>query len=159
MPSRGLRHSADIARLRKEGLSDGQIAERLSIGRSVIHRNLYRARTKQRLAKLMAQAGLYSLKQVLVSCEVGWRWIEGERLKLSEGKSTLTAENVGTLLRAQEKALALAKTFLGPTFSPADLAKAEKKDPQLERAKQRLKDLEAKGTTIEEHHEDEKDDE
>lgn len=117
MPSRGLKHTADIARLRKDGLSDGQIAERLSIGKSIIHRNLYRARTKQRLATLMAKAGLCALKQVLVSCEVEWRWVEGERLKLLEGKSSLTAENIGTLMRSQEKAFDMAKAFLGKTIS------------------------------------------
>jgi hypothetical protein len=154
MPSRGLKHSAEIARLRKDGLSDGQISERLSIGKSIIHRNLYRARTKQRLAKLMAQAGLYSLKQVLVSCEVGWRWVEGERLKLLEGTSSLTAENIGTLMRSQEKSLQIARAFLGKTFSPEGLAKAEKEDPRLKKAAERMKALEGHGRTIEEEEDD-----
>ncbi len=86
MPSKGTKYTTKIQRLRDKGLSDGQIAERLSIGRSIVTRNLYDYRSKQRLAKLMTQAGLYGLKQVLVSAEVGWRWIEAERLELLEGE-------------------------------------------------------------------------
>ena len=143
MPSQGLKYSHEIARLRAAGLSDGQIAEQLSIGKSIVTRNLYKARTDQRLAKLLTQAGLYSLKQVLVSCEVGWRWIEAERLKLLEGKSTLTAENIGTLMRSQEKAIEMARTFLGKSFSANTLAKAKKDDSSLRQARERLKEIEA----------------
>ena len=150
MPSKGLKYTAEIERLRKEGLSDGQIAEHLSIGKSIITRNLYQSRTKQRLSKLMTQGGLYSLKQALVSCEVGWRWIEAERLKLLEGKSTLTAENIGTLMRSQEKALEMARAFLGKTFTPEDIAKAEKDDSHLRQARERLKELEAQGGVVNE---------
>ena len=145
MPSKGNKYTTEMQHSRDEGLSDGQIAERLSIGRSIVTRNLYDARSTQRLAKLMTQAGLYALKQVLVSAEVGWRWIEGERLKLLEGKSSLTAENIGTLMRSQEKALEMAKAFLGKTMSPEDLRKAEKQDPRLQRAKERLKQLQGAG--------------
>lgn len=150
MPSRGTKYTAKIEQLRQDGLSDGQIAERLSIGKSIIHRNLYRTRTQQRLAKLMAQAGLYSLKQVLASCEVSWRWIEAERVKLLEGKSTLTAENIGTIQRSQDKALQLAKAFLGKSFSPEALAKTEKHGSPLSEVEKRLKELEARGEIIEE---------
>jgi hypothetical protein len=150
MPSKGTKYTTEIQRLREQGLSDAKIAERLSIGRSIIHRNIYKDRTQQRLAKLMTQAGLYALKQVLVSCEVGWRWVEGERLKLLEGKSSLTAENIGTLMRSQEKALDMAKAFLGKTFSPEGLAKVETADPRLKLARERLQELEGHGRTIEE---------
>lgn len=150
MPSRGLKYGAEIERLRKEGLSDSQIAERLSIGKSIIGRNLYQTRTKERLTKLTIQAGLYSLKHVLVSAEVNWRWIEEERLKLLEGKSTLTAENIGTLMRSQEKALEMAKAFLGKGFSPEHMTKATEEDPSLRKARERLKELEAQGKVIDE---------
>lgn len=157
MPSQGTKYTAEIKRLRQEGLSDAQIAERLSIGKSIIHRNLYRGRTQQRLAKLMAQAGLYSLKQVLVSCEVGWRWLEIERVKLLEGTSTLTAENLGTIQRNQDKALHLAKAFLGKSFSPEALATADSSGHTvtegMRTAQQRLKELEAKGVTMEDENE------
>lgn len=143
MPSQGLKYTKEIARLREQKLSDAQIAEQLSIGKSIVTRNLHQARTKQRLAKLMTQAGLYALKQVLTSCEVAWRWIEAERLKLLEGKSELTAENVGTLMRSQEKALAMARAFLGKGFSTDDLAKAEKEDPRLRQAHERLRAIES----------------
>lgn len=144
MPSKGTKYTTEIQQLRDEGFSDGQIAERLSIGRSIVTRNLYDDRSKQRLAKLMTQAGLYALKQVLASCEVAYRWTEIERLKQLEGKSSLTAESIGTLMRSQEKALDMAKAFLGKTISPDDLRKAEKQDPRINRAQERLRQLEAK---------------
>jgi len=46
--------------------------------------------------------------------------------------------------------LVTAKAFLGKTFSPEGLAKAEKQDPRLQWAKDRLRELEAKGKVIEE---------
>lgn len=64
----------------------------------------------------MVQASLYALKQVLTSYEVAYRCTERERLKLLEGRSSLTAENIGTLMRSQEKALEMAKAFLGKGF-------------------------------------------
>jgi hypothetical protein len=84
------------------------------------------------------------LKQVLTTCEVAWRFVEAERLKLLEGKSTLTAENIGTLMRSQEKALELAKGFLGETLTPEDLSKAEKQNDRLEQARRALEDIEAR---------------
>ena len=66
MLGRGTKYSAEIAKLRKAGFSDGQIAERLSVGKSIVHRNLYEARTMQRLAKLMTHAKPYALKHALV---------------------------------------------------------------------------------------------
>ena len=139
MPSRGTRYTAEIERLRKEGLSDAQIAEHLSIGKSIVTRNLSDSRTQQRLAKLMTTAGLHYLKQVLVGAEVGLRWIEAERLKMLEGKSDLTAENLGTLVRNQERALKMARMFLGKNFSPEQLAKAEQSsDPRMKAAADRL---------------------
>jgi hypothetical protein len=89
MPSRGLKHAKEIAKLRAQGLSDGQIAKRLSVGKSIIARNLFEARTKQRLAKLLTEAGLYSLRQVVASCELSCLWVEIELVKLTEGKSSL----------------------------------------------------------------------
>jgi hypothetical protein len=150
MPSKGLRHSADIAELRKAGLSDAQIAHRLAIGKSIIHRNLAKSRTKERLATLLATAGLQSLKAVFVSAEVCLRWLELERVKVLEGTSALSAENVGTLMRVQEKSLVTAKAFLGKTFSAEGLAKEETPDPRLIRARDRLKELQAQGRVIEE---------
>lgn len=150
MPSKGTRYTKEIERLRAKGLSDARIAEKLSIGRSVVTRNLSESRTQRRLAALVMQAGLYSLKQVLVSSEVAWRHIEGERLRQLEGKSTLTASDVGTLLRNQERALHLAKAFLGKNFSPADVAKAEKMSSALLRAQETLRELEAEGRVVNE---------
>ena len=144
MPSQGTKYSGEIERLRKQGLSDARIAERLAIGKSIVTRNLHKSRTQQRLGKLLTQAGLYALKQVLVSCEVGWRWMEAERLRLLEGKSTLTAENIGTLMRSQEKALALARAFLGKGFSADELAKAEKQNLELHQVRQLAKELNLK---------------
>jgi hypothetical protein len=141
MPSRGLKYTTAIQQLRDQGLTDTKIAERLSIGRSIVARNLFQSRSKQKLARLMATAGLHALKQVLVSCELGWRWVEAERLKLIEGKSSLTAENIGTLMRSQEKALDMARAFLGKKFTPESLAKAERVDPQLQKARERLEQL------------------
>lgn len=149
MPSRGLKYSKDIARLRAQGLNDGQIAERLAIGKAIVTRNLREVRTQQRLAKLATQAGLYALKQALVSAEVGWRWIEAERLKLLEGKSTLTSEGIGTLLRAQEKALGMAKVFLGKNFRPGKLSNQKDLD-ESDDVKRILRELEAQGKTVEE---------
>ena len=154
MPSQGLKRSAEIARLRKAGLSDAQIAHRLAIGKSIIHRNLSKSRIKERLAALLTTAGLQSLKAVLVTAEVSLRWLELERVKLLEGKSTLSAENIGTLMRVQEKSLVTAKAFLGKTLSLEGLAKAEKQDPRLKRAKDLLRELEAKGQVIEEDGDD-----
>jgi hypothetical protein len=57
----------------------------------------------------------------LVSAEVGLRWVELESVKIIEGKSTLNAENIDTLMRSQEKALEMAKVFLGKTISPENL--------------------------------------
>lgn len=122
MPSRGLKHTKEIARLRAQGLSDGEIAEHLGVGKSIVCRNLYRTRTQQRLARLLGETGLYALKQVLASTEVVYRWTEQERLKLLEGKSGLTAENIGTLVRVQEKSMQLAKALLGKSFRPEELA-------------------------------------
>lgn len=122
MPSRGLKYSAEIARLRQQGLTDGQIAEQLSVCKSIVTRNLHKARTQQRLAHMLAETGLYALKHVLTSSEVVYRWIERERMKLLEGKSALTAENIGTLVRVQEKSMQLAKALLGKSFRPEDLA-------------------------------------
>ncbi|HMU53961.1 MAG TPA: hypothetical protein PKA61_03090 [Nitrospira sp.] len=122
MPSKGLKYTAEIARLRQQGLTDGQIAEQLSVCKSIVTRNLHKARTQQRIARLLAETGLYSLRQVFASSEVVWRWIEQERLKLLEGKSTLTAENIGTLVRVQEKSMQLAKALLGKSFRPEELA-------------------------------------
>lgn len=150
MPSKGTKLTAEIARLRAQGLSDGQIGERLAIGKSIVCRNLYESRSKQRLSKLRLQAGLYSLKQVLVGCEVSWRWTETERLKQIEGTSTLTAENIGTIMRNQEKALEMAKAFLGKTFSPEDLARAEKKDDPLRKAREHLDAIQARSVSVQE---------
>lgn len=113
MPSRGLRYTKDIAKLRAQGRSDAEIAEQIGIAKSIVHRNLHRTRTQQRLARILADTGLYALKQVLASTEVVYRWTEQERLKLLEGQSQLTAENVGTLVRMQDKNLLLAKALLG----------------------------------------------
>lgn len=122
MPSRGLKYTKDIARLRAQGLTDGEIAEQLGVAKSIVCRNLYRTRTQQRLARLLAETGLYALKQVLVSAEITYRWSEQERMKLLEGKSELTAENIGTLVRVQEKSMQLAKALLGKSFRPEELA-------------------------------------
>lgn len=148
MPSKGLKYTAEISRLRAQGLNDGQIAERLAIGKAIVTRNLREVRTQQRLAKLATQAGLYALKQALVSAEVGWRWIEAERLKLLEGKSTLTAEGIGTLLRAQEKALGMARTFLGKNFRPGELSSPKDLD-ESDEVKRILREIEAEGKTVE----------
>jgi hypothetical protein len=150
MPSRGTKYTKEIERLRAQGLGDARIAERLSVGKSIITRNLADGRTKNRLARLMLQAGLYSLKQALTSCEVGWRWIEGERLKLLEGKSTLTAADLGTIARNQERALEMAKGFLGKAFSPEDMAKAESKDDGLRRAREHVKAIQARAEALKE---------
>lgn len=150
MPGKGLKYTDEIARLRNEGLSDAKIAERLSISKSIITRNLHHARTQQRLAKLLEAAGLHALKQVLVSCEVAWRWTEHERIKLLEGKSTLTAENIGTLMRSQDKALEMAKSFLGKAFSPESLAKAERESDTFRQASENLKAIEARRVSVKE---------
>jgi hypothetical protein len=150
MPGKGLRHSAEIAKLRQAGLSDAQIAHRLAIGKSIIHRNLSKSRTKERLAILLSTAGLQSLKAVLVAAEVSLRWLEVERIKLLEGTSALSAENIGTLMRVQEKSLVTAKAFLGKSFSAENLGKAQEVDQHLIQAKERLKMLQAKGRVIEE---------
>lgn len=147
MPSKGTKYTAEIARLKQQGLKDSQIAERLSVSKSVVVRNLHEARTRQRLGKLATQAGLHALKQVLVSCEIGWRWVEAERLKLLEGTSTLTAENLGTILRSQEKALDMARILLGKSFRPEELARRQENtdDPAMKTA---LEALRAQGVSI-----------
>jgi len=148
MPSRGLKYTKAIARLRAQGLSDGEIAKQLGVGKSIVCRNLYRTRTQQRLARLLAETGLYALKQVLVSAEVTYRWTKRERLKLLEGKSTLTAENVGTLVRVQEKSLQLAKALLGKSFRPEELAdrrdNGDDNDEDARKALEFIKECDAK---------------
>lgn len=150
MPSRGTRHVKEIERLRGQGLSDAKIAEKLSIGRSIVTRALSKGRSKHRLAQLMMEAGLLSLKQVLASAEVSWRWIELERMRLLEGKSSLTAADLGTIARNQERALQMAKAFLGKAFSPEDLAAAERQSDTIRKAREHLRTLEAQGVAVDE---------
>lgn len=152
MPSRGLRYTKDIAKLRAQGRSDAEIAEQIGIAKSIVHRNLHRTRTQQRLARILADTGLYALKQVLASTEVVYRWTEQERLKLLEGQSQLTAENVGTLVRMQDKNLLLAKALLGKSFRPGELANQSTKalTAPSEDLKAILRDIESEGNTVEE---------
>lgn len=136
----------EIDRLKEIGLTIPQIAQTLGAVKRTAVRNLYDSRSRHAARRAIDQGCLNSLVAVAEISEIVLLELGNMKIRALAGTLNLTPEQIGTLQRASEKAIATARILAGK--DPNKLAPEKhgnsKQPSSLDRAKANLQALEAK---------------
>lgn len=141
-----------IAKYRKDGHGIMEIVALLKLSKLAAVHDLYADGTQRQVKQILSQASLDAYVAFSDAMAIAQLYMETSLILMMNGELAFTPEQFGTHVRSTEHLAELFKLINGREVSMFKDANEEKKDPRLEKAKQRLKELETQalnGTTIE----------